>query len=324
MENNKTLLNHLILAKKNIKRKIIEMKRGTIDSDHNFHEIFKPIIDPLNTIVKNKKSTETINSNENIDEDVDSNLSVSDFNNFLNIPFESRKYDKSFGLHYDKYEDTLKIANYPVTFINGNLHVFGKYFPWTIGLWSLLCEKVPIKTTFEDIESYYEILKTTQVHLKADGKPKTNKNFKWVNVVKPLYERMKKELKNPPPLVNSPNIDLDLKKFDNYFSKRKSRKISENSTPGNDQPSFSLPTQFTPSETDIDPNLIQFTIPSTKKGFGLYKNVIPKTQIVYYDDPNELVTRLNLLVSSQNAGNTGVNNEIISITEELRERNLIL
>lgn len=320
MENNKTLLNHLILSKKNIKRKIIEMKRGIIDSDHDFRETFKPIIEPLNAIVDNKKSIEPININEYINEDSDSNVLVSDFENFLKIPFESRKYDKSFGLHYDKNEDTLKIANYPVTFINGNLHVFGKYFPWTIGLWSLLCEKVPINTNFEDIESYYEILKTTQVHLKSDGKPKTNKNFKWVNVVRPLYERMKKELKNSPPVVNSPNINLNFKKFDEYLLKRKSRKNSENSTPG----SISSPTPFTPIETEIDPNLIQFTTPSTKKGYGLYKTVLPKTQIVYYDDPNELVTRLNLLVSSQNAGNTGVNNEIISILEELRERNLIL
>jgi hypothetical protein len=57
---------------------------------------------------------------------------------------------------------------------------------------------------------------------------------------------------------------------------------------------------------------------------GLYKQIIPKTQMVYYDDLNELVTRLNLLTYSQNAGNTGVNNEIISILEELRENNIIL
>ena len=64
--------------------------------------------------------------------------------------------------------------------------------------------------------------------------------------------------------------------------------------------------------------------PEIKKGSGLYKDVIPQTQLVYYDDPNELVTRLNLLTSSQNAGNTSVNNEIISILEELRERNIIV
>lgn len=56
----------------------------------------------------------------------------------------------------------------------------------------------------------------------------------------------------------------------------------------------------------------------TKTGDGLYKDVIPKTQLVYYDDPNELVTRLHLLTSSQSVGNIGINNEIISILEELR------
>ncbi|KAF0728731.1 ELKS/Rab6-interacting/CAST family member 1-like [Aphis craccivora] len=61
-----------------------------------------------------------------------------------------------------------------------------------------------------------------------------------------------------------------------------------------------------------------------KKGSDLYKDVIPQTQLVYYDDPNELVTRLTLLISSQNVGNTGVNNKIVSILEELRERNIII
>lgn len=51
---------------------------------------------------------------------------------------------------------------------------------------------------------------------------------------------------------------------------------------------------------------------------------MPNTQLVYYDYPNELVSRLNLIISSQNADNTGVNYEIISILEELRERKLIV
>lgn len=43
----------------------------------------------------------------------------------------------------------------------------------------------------------------------------------------------------------------------------------------------------------------------------------------YWDDPNELVERLRLLVASQGAGHNGHNNEIISIVEELREANII-
>lgn len=44
----------------------------------------------------------------------------------------------------------------------------------------------------------------------------------------------------------------------------------------------------------------------------------------YWDDPNELVDRLRLLVSSQSAGHTGHNNEIIAIIEELREAKIIV
>lgn len=43
----------------------------------------------------------------------------------------------------------------------------------------------------------------------------------------------------------------------------------------------------------------------------------------YWDDPNEMVDRLRLLIASQSAGHTGHGNEIIAIIEELREANII-
>lgn len=47
------------------------------------------------------------------------------------------------------------------------------------------------------------------------------------------------------------------------------------------------------------------------------------SEYIYWDDPNELIDRLQLLVSSRSAGHTSHNNEIISIIEELRESNII-
>lgn len=44
---------------------------------------------------------------------------------------------------------------------------------------------------------------------------------------------------------------------------------------------------------------------------------------VYWNKPKELVDRLRLLYSSKMAGNSGVNNEILSLLEELREEGLI-
>lgn len=43
----------------------------------------------------------------------------------------------------------------------------------------------------------------------------------------------------------------------------------------------------------------------------------------HWDDPNELVDRLQLLIASKQAGNTGHDNEIISILEELKEAGII-
>lgn len=61
-------------------------------------------------------------------------------------------------------------------------------------------------------------------------------------------------------------------------------------------------------------------------GNGLEKTFIPYIENIvyeYYDDPNELVERLMLLISSKSAGNTNHDQEINSIIEELRERNII-
>lgn len=67
---------------------------------------------------------------------------------------------------------------------------------------------------------------------------------------------------------------------------------------------------------------IQDSIPKGK-GLSLTKMWKKNTDFVYWDDPNELVDRLKLLIASRDAGNTGVNNEIISIIEELRENKII-
>ena len=49
-----------------------------------------------------------------------------------------------------------------------------------------------------------------------------------------------------------------------------------------------------------------------------------KIDYIYWNDPNELVDRLQLLEASRQAGNNAHNNEISSIIEELREAGLII
>lgn len=67
--------------------------------------------------------------------------------------------------------------------------------------------------------------------------------------------------------------------------------------------------------------------PLFKSGSGIETDYMTvnsnKIDYTYWDDVNELVDRLRLLVSSSSVGHTGHNNEIISIIEELREANII-
>jgi hypothetical protein len=59
-------------------------------------------------------------------------------------------------------------------------------------------------------------------------------------------------------------------------------------------------------------------------GKGMFKEVNNNPiDYVYWDDPNELVDRLKLLVASQTAGHTGHTNEIVSLIEELQEAHII-
>ncbi|KAE9522106.1 hypothetical protein AGLY_017494 [Aphis glycines] len=214
----KNLLENLITSKKNIKRKIMEMKPGVIDSDNYFHETFRPILEPLNILSKKNKSHISHNypvDQKNIevqyasDED-DDNLNSS-YNNFFNTRPQLRGYDRSYGMYYDKATDKLKIADFPM-------------------------ENLRHKDT-----------------------------------------------------LNGSNA--------------KQKKIHNNSTIRNESFEFSpepvVPT-FKEPPTD---ELFKFSLsPQIKKGSGLYKDVVPQTQLVYYDDPNELVARLNLLTSAQSAG----------------------
>ncbi|XP_015124354.1 uncharacterized protein LOC107046280 [Diachasma alloeum] len=75
-------------------------------------------------------------------------------------------------------------------------------------------------------------------------------------------------------------------------------------------------------------NIIANLIDSKKTGTALPHHMIAsvkpiKMDYVYWDDPNELVDRLRLLMVSQSAGNMSHTNEIMSILEELREAGII-
>lgn len=96
-------------------------------------------------------------------------------------------------------------------------------------------------------------------------------------------------------------------------------------------PTHTVMRKLRPRAKTISEDLAVKVLPRTRAmstheeagGSGLmeYRNV--GKEYVYWDDPNELVERLKLLMASQNAGHTGHLNEINSIIEEMWERRII-
>ena len=63
---------------------------------------------------------------------------------------------------------------------------------------------------------------------------------------------------------------------------------------------------------------------SAKSGQGMSLKDVYKTNIIYYNNVNKLVNRLRLLYEAKHAGHTGVDNEIVALTGELRNRGYII
>lgn len=79
--------------------------------------------------------------------------------------------------------------------------------------------------------------------------------------------------------------------------------------------------------SNTDPKYKQFIEPMFREKSGTslppLSMKVSNTSYSYWNDPNELVQRLSLLCRSRMAGNTGVDNEILAIEEELREAGYI-
>lgn len=74
---------------------------------------------------------------------------------------------------------------------------------------------------------------------------------------------------------------------------------------------------------DEERHRTQLGLKSKRGGDLLMRYNNKPTEYVHWDNPNELVDRLKLLVASKNAGNNAHENEIISIIEELKEAHII-
>ena len=200
-------------------------------------------------------------------------------------------------------------GEYPIQITPTKVTLHEKGYTTTPGLISLLTKKKPENYSAIDLANYKEMLQDTGYHLTvAKDAIKFRSGGKYENVIRRCFPSLVSAKKRPR-ISHSDSFDdnnnndatvddVECKLFDNSLCE--------------------------PDDEKDGKGLVDVAAGP----LGMKKVIkdgarVARYQYVYWDDPNELVQRLQLLHMSRLAGNTSADNEISSIVEELRERQLI-
>ena len=203
------------------------------------------------------------------------------------------KRDKIFGI-YRKKDDNHYLGNKLISVDDNNIITIEnnkREFIGTPGMWELIVNESPIDYTKEDYNNYKDLMTITNAlhrdHNPKENHPKPANNYKWKYVVGPIWYMNKGFDENDAFKMAK---DPEYKKImTNRVSKKKRR------------------------EKRIE--LLSGSRREEKyEGEGVV--VIPS-------DPNALLERLDLLLASQEAGHTGVRNELVSICDELKRQGVL-
>lgn len=344
MVKNKKLKIAIIKSSDSIRKKYEMLKRDGIDDNLLLQKNFQPIIEPLKTLVDNqtknlfiKKEIKTENNLKKENEEEEEEEELEDHEEEEEIHNQSNQYgnNDSFDNQQNNSDDSDQFyktitsdtsENNSFTF-NPNEYI------------------KKVKKFDSDIDSTYGVRLVSKIYMIGDSPIKFDdddiviiKNKKYSNT-HGLYELLfmkkpNKHIYTQDDLVFYKEIGINTNLFKRHYlpdayingnnsfkytsiiskliNSEKKKNISKNSSKTGGSNGSSLLKKL----KNYTKKKIQFK--------DLLMNVeMGKPSLVYWNNVNELVDRLRLLVSSELAGNNSLNNEIISIIEELKEENLI-
>lgn len=299
------------------------LKKNVADFDIYQQKKFKPILDKIGE-----------------DEETHSNIPE----NYISPSFLIN--DKQYGIK--KANGSWYLGPFPLRFTDTKIFLGNNVYSHTPGLIQLLTKKEPVNYTHTDLSNYKDMLIRTKYYLTRDGERiKFRQGMKYYKIINILFPEdtsssrvMQTAASTPLPITPStPRSRAPSPAPSNATQEHHSDLISFSDQSTDEantiSSSSSPPTSPAPSSsTKVVTQSSNATPDHATSGKGLYKPLGKKKlikancseskyQYIYYDDPNELCERLYLLHSSKQAGNESVNNEILCIESELRERGLI-
>lgn len=307
----KSLKNEIVKAAEAVKKKVKMMREIENDHERVLETVFKPITNPLNHMVGSRKNI----SNQNRDKTLQVDSSFDSCNGTLaNTKEEEEDTLQSSNEESDsEFDITDNILTDDSSFqsSNSNDDLTKNSSSWSTSpeifrnvLYGLRNDKGKL------------MLGTSQVKYNDNIISIANRNYKLTDGIKELLFRQNLDLSKvtEDDLENYKLMLLDTNAHRRKFNPNKPIKSNKGEKYLKViKPLFNL--KKGSENTCI--NLSQGS------GIAIKKRLKRNCDYVYWNDPNELVERLKLLMASKNAGNTGLDNEIISIIEELRESGII-
>ena len=262
------LIRDFIETRKRIKDNFIAQKVGEAEYQTGLTKLFKPVTETQKATAKEiteaqkataeKFTSELLPIKEGIKELQTKlfkkvfpslELKASDIMNLgplavnaLLQAFTKKNIDLSYGI-YAK-DGKFKIGSELVNIENNNIKVDDIIFEGTPGFWELVTSKNPIPENYteEDLDKYQRLVILTNTAYQGNNpnsnKPKASKSPKWKNIIKPIWEQIKKQKEDeyqefededdPQPstsgtglkiLPSDPNALID--RFDLLFSSKK-------------------------------------------------------------------------------------------------------
>ena len=215
------LVRDFIETRKRIKDNFIARKVGEVEYQTGLTKLFKPVTETQKATAKEitdaqkataeKFTQELLPIKEGIEE-LPTKLfkkvfpsiefKTSDIINFgplavdsLLKAFTKKDIDKFYGIYAE--DGKFKIGDKFITIEDNDIKVDGITFVGTRGLWELITLKNPENYTEEDLTKYEQLVILTNTAYRNNNPtqnyPKQSRGIKWKNIIKPIWEKIKKE-----------------------------------------------------------------------------------------------------------------------------------
>ena len=217
------LIRDFIETRKRIKDNFIAKKVGEAEYQTGLTKLFKPVTETQKATAKEiteaqkataeKFTQELLPIKEGIEELPTKlfrkvfpsiELKASDIMNLgplavnaLLQAFTKKNIDLAFGLYAQ--EGKFKIGNKEVNIEDNDIKVDDIIFEGTPGFWELITSKNPNPENYtsEDLEKYQQLVILTNTAYQGNNpknnKAKSSKSPKWKNIIKPIWEKIKKQ-----------------------------------------------------------------------------------------------------------------------------------